>query len=54
MVKKLDIPTERWVKTAYKKLKTESQLPVVDDLVAFERHGIEKKLSDIAHALGLV
>lgn len=56
MIKNLEIPTERWVKTAYKKLKNylyfdKTQLPVVDDLVVFESHGIEKKLSDIAHAL---
>ena len=49
MIRKLDISTEKWVKTAFKKLKNylyfdKTQLPVVDDLVNFESYNFDKKV----------
>lgn len=55
-MKNYNISTEEWVKTAFKKLKSylyfdKTQLPVVDDLVDFERYSFDNKLSDIVDAL---
>lgn len=56
MEKKLNILTREWVNKAYKKLKNylyfdKTQLPLVDDLVAFENDGIERNISAIVRAL---
>ena len=56
MEKKLNTLTREWVYKAYKKLKhylyfDKTQLPLVDDLVAFENDGIERNISAIVRAL---
>ena len=56
MEKNLNILTREWVYKAYKKLKShlyfdKTQLPLVDDLVAFESEGIEENISTIVQAL---
>lgn len=57
MGKIADILTRDWVQKAYKKLKNylyfdKTQLPLVDDLVAFESGGIEGHITEIVRALG--
>lgn len=56
MKRNLDPSTIGWVQKAYKKLKNylyfdKTQLPLVDDLVAFESGGIDGKLEEIAQAM---
>lgn len=56
MEKKFNNLTRDWVQKAYKKLKNnlyfdKTQLPLVDDLVAFESSGIEGNISEIVRAL---
>ena len=56
MEKKMNVLTREWIEKAYKKLKNhlyfdKTQLPLVDDLVAFESSGVEGHITEIDRAL---